>query len=115
MTTTKWTVTEMNCYSQAGDNTDVVFMVHWTCSGVDENRGLFIYSTSSLSAPSDTFTPYADLTEDQVLGWVWASGVDKTATEIAVEQHIQNKTCPPRITLSLPWVDTSSTPELLNV
>lgn len=107
MTTTTWTVTSMNCYSQLDANTDVVFMVHWMCSGVDENQGFFIYATSSLPVPSDTFTPYADLTQDQVLGWIWDSGVNKTAIETAVEQHIQNRTSPPRTTPSLPWVDTS--------
>lgn len=104
MTTTKWTVTEMNCYSQAGNNTDVVFMVHWVCSGVDENQGIFIYSTSSLAQPSETFTPYADLTEKQVLNWIWNSGVNKTAIENSLVQHIENKTSPPRTTFDLPWI-----------
>ena len=113
----RWTITEMNCYSQSGDNTDVVFMVHWICSGMDETQGLSVYcisSTASLSAPSNMFTPYADLTQDQVLDWVWASGVDKTATETAVEQYIQNRNSLPTATLSLPWLgfslDIASTP-----
>ena len=49
------------------------------------------------------YTPYADLTQDQVLGWVWASSVDKEATEAAVNFQIAQAINPPVITLPLPW------------
>jgi hypothetical protein len=51
----------------------------------------------------EAFTPYADLTQDQVLGWVWANGVDKDATEAAVEQQIANAKNPPVVSPALPW------------
>ena len=35
MTTITWTVTAMDCYPTEGSETDVVFTVHWTCSGTD--------------------------------------------------------------------------------
>ena len=103
MTTITWTVTAMDCYPQEGANTDVVFTVHWTCAGVDETYNASIYSTCSVPTPSDTFTPYAQLTQSQVLGWIWANGVDQTATEAAVEQQIQNQINPPVVTPALPW------------
>ncbi len=49
------------------------------------------------------FTPYADLTQDQVLGWIWANGVDKDATEAAVAQQIANAKNPPVVSPALPW------------
>lgn len=94
----------MDCYPQEGGNTDVVFTVHWTCAGVDGTYNASIYSTCSVPTPEGAFTPYAQLTQDQVLGWVWANGVDKTATEAAVEQQIQNQINPPVVTPALPWV-----------
>jgi hypothetical protein len=39
-----------------------------------------------------------------VLGWVWANGVDKDATEAAVEQQIANQKNPPIVSPPLPWV-----------
>ena len=81
MTTITWTVTAMDCYPQEGGNTDVVFTVHWTCAGTDGTYNASIYSTCSVPTPEGTFTPYAQLTQSQVLGWVWANGVDQTATE----------------------------------
>jgi len=94
----------MDCYPQEGGNTDVVFTVHWTCAGVDGTYNASIYSTCSVPTPKGTFTPYAQLTQNQVLGWIWANGVDQTATEAAVEQQIQNQINPPVVTPALPWV-----------
>jgi hypothetical protein len=103
-TTTTWTVTAMDCYPQEGSETDVVFNVHWTCSGTDGTYNASIYSTCSVPASTgSSFTPYADLTQEQVLGWIWANGVDQEATEAAVDQQIQNQINPPVVTPALPW------------
>ena len=102
-TTTNWTVTAMDCYPQEDGNTDVVFTVHWTCAGTDGTYNASIYSTCSVPGPGTPFTPYADLTQEQVLGWIWANGVSKDATEAAVDQQIQNQVNPPVVTPPLPW------------
>ena len=105
MTTITWTVTAMDCYPQADNETDVVFNVHWTCSGVDGEYNGSVYSTCQVPlSGTGTFTPYAQLTQDQVLGWIWANGVDQTATEAAVNQQIANQINPPVVTPPLPWV-----------
>jgi hypothetical protein len=99
-----WTVTAMDCYPQEDGNTDVVFTVHWTCSGTDGTYSSSVYSTCAVPAPSGgAFTPYQDLTQNQVLGWIWANGVDQTATEAAVAQQIANQVNPPVVTPALPW------------
>ena len=102
-TTTTWTVTAMDCYPTVGSETDVVFTVHWTCSGTDGTYNASVYSTCSVPTPTGTFTPYADLTQEQVLGWIWANGVDQTATEAAVDQQIQAQVNPTVVTPALPW------------
>ena len=104
MATFTWTVTAMNCYSQEGGHTDVVFTVHWTCSGVQGDYSGSVYSTCSVPLPEGNFTPYADLTQEQVLGWIWANGVDKDATEAAVQQQIDQQINPTVVTPPLPWV-----------
>lgn len=98
----------MDCYPQAEGQTDVVFTVHWTCSGTQEQDGKTysgsVYSTCGVTYVAGTpYTPYADLTQDQVLGWIWASGVDKDSTEAAVQQQIDNAINPPVVTLAPPW------------
>ena len=99
-----WTVTQMDCYPQEAGNTDVVFTVHWTCAGTDGTYNASIYSTCSVPTPSGTFTPYDQLTQSPVLGWIYANGVDQTATEAAVGQQIANQINPPVVTPPLPWV-----------
>ena len=104
MTTITWTVTAMDCYPQEDNLTDVVFNVHWTCSGVDGEYNGSVYSTCSVPLSGEgTFTPYSQLTQSQVLGWIWANGVDQTATEAAVNQQIANQINPPVVTPPLPW------------
>ena len=103
MTTTTWTVTAMDCYPQEGGNTDVVFTVHWACAGVQGDYSASVINTTQVPTPEGSFTPYADLTQEQVLGWVWANGVDQSATEAAVQQMIDNQINPPVVTPPLPW------------
>jgi hypothetical protein len=103
MTTFTWTVSQLDCYPQYDNQTDVVFTVHWQLTGTDGTYNGSVYSTCPVPAPTGTFTPYADLTQDQVLGWVWANGVDKASAEAAVQTQIDNAKNPPVITPTLPW------------
>ena len=106
--TITWSVTAMDCYPQAEGQTDVVFTVHWQCAGTetsgDKTYNASIYSTCAVTYTAGSpYTPYAQLTQQQVLGWVWASGVDKTATEAAVNQQLANQVNPPVVQPPLPW------------
>ena len=78
--------------------------MHWTCNGTDGTYNASVYSTCSLPVvQGETFIPYQDLTLDTVLGWIWANGVDKDATEAAVQTQIDNLINPPVVTPPLPW------------
>jgi hypothetical protein len=98
-----WQIDAMQCKVQEGDLSDVVITVHWRCNGEQDGHSASVYSTCSVPAPEGDFTPYADLTKEQVLGWIWANGVNKDATEAAVAQQIQLQINPPVVTLALPW------------
>jgi hypothetical protein len=102
-TTYTWQVSALNCYPTQDNLTDVVFNVHWQCVGTDGQYTASVYSTCSVPGPGNPFTPYANLTQDQVLNWIWANGVDKEATEANVAQQIQNQINPPVVTPPLPW------------
>lgn len=99
-----WEISQLNCYPQAEGQTDVVFTVHWRLTGTDGTYSGTVYSTCGLTYEAGTpFTPYADLTQDQVLQWIWASGVDKDSAEAAVQQQIDNQINPPVVSPQLPW------------
>ena len=103
-----WLIEWMQCYPQAEGQTDVVFQVGWRCNGLleQDNQSFSgtVYSTQSVTYTAGSpYTPYADLTEDQVLGWIWAAGVNKEATEAAVEMQIAQQVNPPVVQPPLPW------------
>jgi len=107
--TITWSVTAMDCYPQAEGETNVVFTVHWTCAGTetsgDKTYNASIYSTCAVTYTAGSpYTPYAQLTQQQVLGWIWGSGVDQAATEAAVNQQLAQQINPPVVQPPLPWV-----------
>lgn len=104
MSTITWNVSQLDCLPQSAEGADYVVTAHWQCNGVDGQYNGQVYSTTSFAVvQGESFVPYADLTQDQVLGWIWAAGVDKAATEAAVQQMIDNQINPPVVTPPLPW------------
>ena len=99
----KWVITQMDCYPQAEDKTDVVFTLHWSCNATDGTYNASIYSTCGVTYVAGTpYTPYANLTQEQVLNWLWES-VDKTATQTALDSMIESQINPTVVTPALPW------------
>jgi hypothetical protein len=43
------------------------------------------------------------LTQEQVLGWVWANGVDKETVEAAVQSQLDSLVNPTVVSPPLPW------------
>jgi len=104
-TTTTWIIEWMQCKPTEGTLTDVVVTAGWRCNGVQDTYNATIYSTCSFPMPAEgQFTPYADLTQEQVLSWCWANGVDKNATEAAIQAQIDNQINPPIVQPPLPWI-----------
>ena len=103
-----WNVSQLDCLPQADSQTDVVVTAHWQCNGTQEQDGTqynsSVYSTCSFTYTGGSFVPYNQLTLNDVLNWIWASGVDKAATETAVQQQINNQINPPVVTPKLPWI-----------
>ena len=78
-----------------------VFTAHWRCDASDGDFSASSYGTAGFSQDPENFTPYEDLTEEQVLGWVWES-VDKDATEAALQANIDAQKNP--VTAAgVPW------------
>jgi hypothetical protein len=102
--TTVWTISQLDCVPQEDSLTDVVVTAHWNCTATQDEYSAQVYGTASFTyTPSEPFTPYQSLTQDQVLGWCWANGVDKDATEANVEAQLEAQINPPIISPALPW------------
>jgi len=99
-----WTVSAMDCKVSEDGLSDVVYCIHWRCSATEDGYSASVYSTCSVPGPNpESFVPYADLTQEQVLEWIWANGVDKAATEAAVQQQIELQKNPVVVSPPLPW------------
>jgi hypothetical protein len=98
--TTTWTITQ--CDRLTAD--DFITTAHWNCTAVDGEYSASIYSTCSFSKPEENvdLTPYDAITEQDVLGWCWSDGVDKTATEAALAANIALQKNPVTAT-GTPW------------
>ena len=108
--TITWAVESMDCYPQAEGQTDVVFNVIYTCTGVETINGVEYTSNTRGGAPmtytaGSPYTPYNQLTKTQVLDWVFASIGDegKAANEAAVQAQIDAQVSPPVVMPPLPW------------
>lgn len=104
--TNTWGVQQMDAYPDADGEQDVVFNVHWNLTATDGTYTGYVYGSQQVpldgSAP---FTPYADLTEAQVIGWVQdAMGAEQVAAyEANVAKQIEDQINPPVVTPPLPW------------
>jgi hypothetical protein len=99
-----WLIERLLTKPVEGTLTDVVITADWRCNGTQDQYSGTCYGSCSFAAPAGNFTPYPDLTKEQVLGWCFANGVDQTAIEANVTAQIEAQINPPVVSLPLPWV-----------
>jgi hypothetical protein len=103
MITLSWIIERLLVKPTEGSNIDVVITADWRCNGTQDQYSGTCYGSCSFQPPTGEFTPYPDLTQEQVLGWCFANGVDQKAIEANVTQQINDQINPPVVTLPLPW------------
>ncbi len=92
-----WTISNLDRRTSDG----FVTTAHWTATAVDGEHSASIYATCGWSEGSPS-VPYDNLTEQAVLEWCWASGVDKEATEAALASNIEAQKNPVQAS-GTPW------------
>ena len=104
MITILWIIERLLVKPTEGTLTDVVITADWRCNGSQDQYSGTCYGSTSFAPPSGSFTPYDQLTEQQVLDWCFANGVDQAAIEANVSLQINDQINPPIIAPPLPWV-----------
>jgi hypothetical protein len=93
--------------------TDVVKSASWTRTAsevVGEGEEAKTYTASfpgvtPFATPDPAaFTPYEDITEEQVIGWIDAK-VNMPAIDADLILNVENQINPPVVELPLPWAD----------
>lgn len=108
-----WIISSMDEYPTTSENlTDVVFNIHWrrSASQIVDGKTYYtdIFNMLSVPAPSpEDFTPYADLTFEQVCGWLEA-GLDVAEIDAGLEAQLDALINPPVVSLPLPWITTNT-------
>lgn len=96
MTTYNWQILNLERETATG----FISVAHWQCTGVDGDLSSSVYATCSFEG--EVVTPYDQVTEQQVLEWCWANGVDKDATEASIAARIEELKAPKTAT-GTPW------------
>ena len=111
MTTFEWNCKTVDVYPTEGENTDVVYNVHWIVTGTSDQVdsegnpytgrviGTEILDTSAIA----DFVPFADLTNETIVGWTKAAmGAERVAEiEANVESQIDALITPTSVTMTI--------------
>ena len=99
-----WSITSMDAYPQADGEQDVVFNVNWSCFAIeDENYQATSFGSVPVTyAAGSPYTPYNQLTQEQVWGWINPS-IDRPAVEANLQSSIDAQKTPEVVTPPIPW------------
>ena len=94
-----WTIAQLERNKADGG----VTVAHWRCKGVDGEATASSYGTTPWTpdAYASDFIAFADLTQANVLAWVWNTVV-KADVETAIADKI-NAELNPTTTAGVPW------------
>ena len=101
-----WVIDQMTCYPEIDGQADVMFIVYWRVNATD---GVYNAtkngSVGVVSVAGSQFTPYNQLTQDQVIGWVQDGMGSEVISNIyaALAIDIENQANPPVVNPPLPW------------
>jgi hypothetical protein len=98
-----WSILSMQTQKQLDNLTDVVINATWLCN--DDTDTVRTSGTVTFTPPKTTFVPYDQLTQAQVLQWVFdILGQEKvTAIETNLAEQLAYIQNPPVVILPNPW------------
>ena len=104
MTTFNWTIAQCDRELADGGITTAHWRVAATQTLEDVEYTASSYGTCGFTPDPESgdYTPYADVTEAEVLGWCWADGVDQEAIEASLQADIDLQITP-TTGAGVPW------------
>jgi len=108
MNTYDWNCRTVDTYPTAGENTDVIYNVHYQVTAVSDTLdsagnavSFTIVGTQTLSTEDITdFTAFADLTHEDVVGWTKAAIGTEQIDSItdSLDSQVESKITPTTVT-----------------
>ena len=107
MANTTWGIAQLERHLPDGNTCPdgAIYTVHWTASLEEDGETASAYGSIGLGEPeAKSFTPFSELTKEEVVDWVFAAlGVDQVVSiEEALYNQIQQKVNPTSAT-GVPW------------
>jgi hypothetical protein len=105
MITYTWSISKLDCAPAENGLTNIVKVIHWGLTGVDEN-GVSASMNNSYPLPSpspEAFTDYSTLTQETVISWL-ESNLDVGYIKSRLSNEIASQYNPPITPLPLPWI-----------
>jgi hypothetical protein len=101
MTEVTWSISTLESQTDTG----AVFVAHWRCDATDGDYSAGAYGTAGFTPDPEApgFIPYDDLTEADVLAWLFAQeGFDRDEKEAQLLSQIDAQKNPVSVT-GTPW------------
>lgn len=100
-----WKITKLNTYPEMEGMPNFVCSAGWQVSEIaDETMYALNGATAFRLDPDAPFTPYSELTEAQILEWVWASMGEEGKASAEADVQAQIEYAQKKIeTPALPW------------
>ena len=103
MTKFDWIISAMECKVKEDNLSDVVILVHWRYNATSEEYFADTYGATSVPMPTgEDFTPYAELTKEQVVSWL-ENTLDVEEMQINLNNQIDLLINPINVTLQPPF------------
>ena len=101
MNTYTWKINAVDCYTSKDGLEKVAYNVHWSLFATDGENNVSIIGVQSVGEPNpDNFTPFDQLTEEQVVSWIAAS-MDVEQMQANLDKQIEDLVAPKVVTLQL--------------
>jgi hypothetical protein len=96
-------IERMDCYPTFETKSDVVCTVYWRMNATNGEYSATAYGSCGITwKEGDPFTPYEELTKDQVWGWVSAV-VNMDDMKASLDTQIEAQINPPIVSPPLPF------------
>ena len=109
MTTFTWTINSLITLPQEGGETDVVVDAVYTLTGVDGDTTADFSAHQQFTYTGGAFTPFDQLTEQQVIGWVQDAlgpvGVSNVEATVQSQIDAKKNPAPQPQNSPLPWAE----------
>ena len=92
--TFNWSISKMQVIPVQDSKTNVVVKAEWLLRAIDDNNNAASFASGICSfSLGNTFTPYEELTEQQVLNWCFApenfSSIDSEGNQTTITKHLK--------------------------